>query len=413
MGNSSDVCLGREHKGPVRYAELSPEEAYMLKRQQDLKLFIYTCQDLEQAFITNLHFHSINETEFIEILVKLKLLREDNPKDTVVWNSFYGRFRVDATEKGILKPYFDITSIMIAMYLLTSSKASVKAKYIGALFHEYKSESQDYEDQQIHNSLKKRIEQPDKKLDDNFKPSQNIKNQIMRKQHYLRKYFEINQIFTVFNSVSINLLPYFASDYPDNDKSYYYKLFCQWNKFKDTLTQTMIDNFCRSDSEIDVNEFIQRAAVLPQNFDVLGIREEIKSQIQIREQNLWRMDHKEEENNLMNQPESIEACSLPSRYSQAYLYKIISDESRKGAFFKDKQIDNESQRNTDKQQRKFVRDQISSNLMKNIQRSDDRIQGTKEVWEQKNQIQQQMRRDRASRNQDKNKIIHSPKQSQF
>jgi len=33
MGNTSDICLGREHKGPVRYAELSPEEAYILKRQ--------------------------------------------------------------------------------------------------------------------------------------------------------------------------------------------------------------------------------------------------------------------------------------------------------------------------------------------------------------------------------------------
>ena len=31
MGNTSDVCLGRDHKGPLRFAELSPEEAYMLK----------------------------------------------------------------------------------------------------------------------------------------------------------------------------------------------------------------------------------------------------------------------------------------------------------------------------------------------------------------------------------------------
>ena len=32
MGNSSDLCLGRGTKGPQRFADLSPEEAYMLKR---------------------------------------------------------------------------------------------------------------------------------------------------------------------------------------------------------------------------------------------------------------------------------------------------------------------------------------------------------------------------------------------
>ena len=33
MGNGQDLCLGREPKGPQRFAELTPEEAYMLKRQ--------------------------------------------------------------------------------------------------------------------------------------------------------------------------------------------------------------------------------------------------------------------------------------------------------------------------------------------------------------------------------------------
>ena len=111
-----------------------------------MRLFIFTCQDLEQAFQTNLHFHSITENEFIEVLVKLKLVREDSPRETLAWLNFYSRFKVDATESGVMKPYFDVTAIMTSLYLLTSSKASVKAKHIGCLFHEYKGKNNDFED---------------------------------------------------------------------------------------------------------------------------------------------------------------------------------------------------------------------------------------------------------------------------
>lgn len=78
-----------------------------------------------------MHFNSINEKEFIEILIKLRLIREDNPADTLAWDNFYSKFKVDATSKGVLKPYFDIKAILIALYFLTSSKASIKARYIG------------------------------------------------------------------------------------------------------------------------------------------------------------------------------------------------------------------------------------------------------------------------------------------
>ena len=110
----------------------------MLKKQQDLKLFVLTCEDLEKAFEPYLHFNSINEKEFIEVLIRLHLIREDNPDDTLVWNNFYSKFKIDATVKGVLKPFFDIKAIMIALYFLTSSKASVKARYIGQLYHDYK-----------------------------------------------------------------------------------------------------------------------------------------------------------------------------------------------------------------------------------------------------------------------------------
>lgn len=155
----------------------------MLKKQQDLKLFVFSCQDLEHAFLSYLHFHSIKEDEFVEVLVKLKLLREDNPKDTLPWQNFYSKFKIDATKAGVLKPYYDIISIMIALYLLTSSKASLKAKFIAALFQEFGGGS--YFDENYHNIVSKKIKKKEeemafknKNLEGKFKPSQNIKKEI-------------------------------------------------------------------------------------------------------------------------------------------------------------------------------------------------------------------------------------------
>jgi hypothetical protein len=53
----------------------------------------------------------------------------------------------------------------------------------------------------------------------------------------LRKDVEIEQIFTIFTTLTLNILPYFASDYPDNNKSEFYRLFCQWNRMKDSITE--------------------------------------------------------------------------------------------------------------------------------------------------------------------------------
>lgn len=44
---TSNFCLGRDTNIPQRFAELSPEEAYMLKKQQDLRIFIYSCKDIK------------------------------------------------------------------------------------------------------------------------------------------------------------------------------------------------------------------------------------------------------------------------------------------------------------------------------------------------------------------------------
>ena len=95
-----------------------------------MKLFIFTCNDLEQAFSTNLHFNSLSEKDLITVLKRMKLLREDKPTETVIWQNFYSRLKVGPPEGSTLKAHFDIKSAMIALYFLTSSKPSTKATHI-------------------------------------------------------------------------------------------------------------------------------------------------------------------------------------------------------------------------------------------------------------------------------------------
>lgn len=95
------MCLGRDPKGPRRIAELTPEEAYMLKKQQDLKLFVYSCKDIEQTFLTYIHFHAISEKEYVGALVALKLLKPDLPTETLAWLDFYSRLRVQDQNSSV------------------------------------------------------------------------------------------------------------------------------------------------------------------------------------------------------------------------------------------------------------------------------------------------------------------------
>ena len=83
------------------------------------------------------------------------------------------------------------------------------------------------------------------------------------KNHVLRRDVEIHQIFTIFATITLNLLPFLASDYPEDDKSFYYKLFCKWNKNREQLVDSIVTGFCRGDEEINVSEFIKRSTLFP------------------------------------------------------------------------------------------------------------------------------------------------------
>ncbi len=94
---------------------------------------------------------------------------------------------------------------------------------------------------------------------------------------------EIRQIFTIYVAVSLKLLPLYSSDYPDQDKSKYYKLYCQWDYMQNELVELLLDTFCRSDKKITQNEFIQRSIDYNYFFDTLGLRDEVKREISMRE----------------------------------------------------------------------------------------------------------------------------------
>lgn len=77
---------------------------------------------------------------------------------------------------------------------------------------------------------------------------QKIKEDIMKNKKLMRKDHEIKQIFMIFVALAVNLLPFYASDFPENDKSQFYQIYCQWNSMKDKIIDIMVKSFCRSDT---------------------------------------------------------------------------------------------------------------------------------------------------------------------
>lgn len=142
---------------------------------------------------------------------------------------------------------------------------------------------------------------------------------------------EIRQIFTIYVAVALKLLPLYSSDYPDQDKSKFYKFFCQWDYMQGDLVELLLDTFCRSDKKITQNEFISRAQDYPYFFDSLGLREEVKREISLREMSGNR-----------SQMPSHTITDIPGRYAQVYLYQRIQQESGQHVIKLKQQIPNSS-----------------------------------------------------------------------
>ena len=76
---------------------VTPEEAYMIKKQQSLNIHLIPCQKLKSRFqfvgsdSTN---QTIDQTEFCAILASCKLLKADFPDKDERWERFYSKFIV-------------------------------------------------------------------------------------------------------------------------------------------------------------------------------------------------------------------------------------------------------------------------------------------------------------------------------
>ncbi len=200
MGNATGLteCLTRDCRAK-NVVEISPEEAYMLKRQQDLRLYLFSAADLEVAFTEPIQKADLSERTLVTILVRHNLIRQDYPKNTVFWNNFYAKLRVQSGCQP--EPFYDVRSTMIAMYFLSHSKPMTKAKHINDLIFRFKTadctQTRDEEEEEAEDE-----DVPNRLLSDNI----------------LRRKIELQQIFSIFTSISLNLLPFLASDFPESNK---------------------------------------------------------------------------------------------------------------------------------------------------------------------------------------------------
>jgi hypothetical protein len=145
------------------------------------------------------------------------------------------------------KPFFEIRSVMVALYLLSSSPAKDKAKHISQLFFEFGKRDLDND-----------VARGADRVQGDHLPSQLMASSLLNESKLLRKDYEIKQIFSIFCSVALNLLPYFACDYPETDKSNFFRLFTNWNVYKEEQVSNMVDGFCGQQFVLSQSEFLKR-----------------------------------------------------------------------------------------------------------------------------------------------------------
>ncbi|TNV77570.1 hypothetical protein FGO68_gene5189 [Halteria grandinella] len=317
MGGVMSECCSKEVKLPLKYEQLTPEESHILKKQQDLKLFTIPCSDLERAFLTYLHFDSISEGEFSETLELLNLLQKGKGRESNQWMSFYGKMKVQqyngrGNGKGQMA-LMDVKAIMVGLYFLTSQKSTVKAKFMANLFFDYGRQgfmSSDNEKGDVGGLASS------DQLEATFKPGSAIAREISSKERYLRRDEELRKLFIITINLSLNLLPYYAlADYPSPDRSLFHRFLCHWNPLRDYMLDLMLDNFCRGDLKLSVDEFIVRANAFPQYFDPLGIREEAKREFTL-------LERRAEEGDNSGNGVNMWAIDIPEKYRQNCLYFV-------------------------------------------------------------------------------------------
>jgi hypothetical protein len=156
----------------------------MMKRQGELNLHCLTGFELYKAFEEGVESSHITAERYKKILVGLKLLKSESAQ-SIYWNRFYEKFvtaetiEVDGEETD--RVFYDIQNILLGTVMLCGDEIKEKS-YLIYFILDFLQE---------------------KKL--------TVDN--------------LMKMFTIFAVVSVNFLPFLASDYPSDNKAYYFKLF--------------------------------------------------------------------------------------------------------------------------------------------------------------------------------------------
>ena len=186
---------------------VTPEEAFMIKKQSMLNIHYIPCEKLKTKFCTAFERNAtqdLSQGEFSHLLAKSKLLKDDFPMTDERWTRFYSKFIV--IEGSSENARYSLVPTLVALIFLAQGNSEEKAAAIGELFSE-------------HHFMQSR----NGTISSENRPSQDGRMSGQLRDSVLSR-DQLRCILTIFINIALILLPLYASDYPSIDKRGYFKL---------------------------------------------------------------------------------------------------------------------------------------------------------------------------------------------
>ena len=118
---------------------VTPEEAFMIKKQSMLNIHYIPCDKLKVRFSSAFERNTtqdLSQKEFSTLLTKSKLLKDDFPMTDERWTRFYSKFIV--VEGSGRTARYSLVPTLVALIFLAQGNAEEKAHAIGELFSEHR-----------------------------------------------------------------------------------------------------------------------------------------------------------------------------------------------------------------------------------------------------------------------------------
>ena len=251
MGSDYSGCFGQErnkmnqnqgmmpsildtwsHETRQAKVMVSPEEAYMIKKQTALQIHFIPCNKIKNLFMQGVITHidtDISPLDFCLKLTRLKLLKADLPRTDERWKRFYSKLVVVEEDENEVKERFGLVSTLIALIFLSQGTADTKSRAICDLF----TEGQGLKDSVP--GISKYRSQSGRNLAGEFtdRDINELRDTILEKQ-------QLSCIISVIVNMSLIILPIYASDYPRKDKRDYYTTLMRWFKISKAVIQHYI-----------------------------------------------------------------------------------------------------------------------------------------------------------------------------